>query len=145
MKQCFRCKKEFPLEFFKWKNKAKGTRFSYCNLCMISYRHAHYLSHKNYYLNKAHIRNSKVKKERAKFLLNYFIGHPCIDCGNTNPLVLEFDHKDTGLKEFNVSNVLYWGSMSRILKEIQKCEVRCANCHKIKTAKQRNWLKASKA
>jgi hypothetical protein len=143
MKQCFKCKNEFPLDFFKWRNKAKGVKFSYCNDCMIGYRREHYLTHKDYYLDKAHTRNRRVKRERTKFLLNYLLSHPCVDCGNTNPVVLEFDHKDEKMKEFNVGSVLYWGSTSRILKEIQKCEVRCSNCHKIKTANQRHWLKAS--
>ena len=143
MKECFKCKSKYPLDFFKWRNRSKGVKFSYCNDCMIKYRHDHYLSHKNYYLEKAHTRNARVKKERVKFLLNYFLSHPCVDCGNTNPVVLEFDHKERSVKEFNISSIISWAYTSKILKEIQKCEVRCANCHKIKTANEGNWLKAS--
>ena len=143
MKQCFKCKKTQTLDSFKWRNKAKGIKFSYCNNCMIKYRHLHYLMNKNYYLNKARLRNKRIRKERATFILDYLSKHPCVDCGNDNPAVLEFDHKNKENKNFNIGNVLYWGSFERIQKEIDKCEVRCANCHKIKTSRKRNWQKAS--
>ena len=143
MKQCYKCKEVYPITFFKFRNKTKGIKFSYCNKCMISYRKMHYQNNRQYYLDKAHKRNGRVRIERTKFLIDYLTKHPCIDCGNNNPIVLEFDHKEEKEKDFNVSSVLIWGSIDRILKEIEKCEIRCANCHKIKTAKQHNWLKAT--
>lgn len=58
----------------------------------------------------------------------------CIDCGyNTNSLALEFDHV-RGTKLYAIGTlVANRASKQRILDEIAKCEVRCANCHKIKT------------
>ena len=56
----------------------------------------------------------------------------CTDCGETNPIVLDFDHlKD---KKYNVSRMIHDGfSWAAIKKEIAKCEVVCANCHRIRT------------
>jgi len=56
----------------------------------------------------------------------------CMDCGETNPIVLDFDHlKD---KKYNVSRMIHDGfSWAAIKKEIAKCEVVCANCHRIRT------------
>ena len=68
--------------------------------------------------------------------------HPCIDCGESDIVVLEFDHlKD---KKNNIATILQNGStLNQLKKEMLKCEVRCANCHKKKTAKQFNWYKTS--
>lgn len=61
----------------------------------------------------------------------------CVDCGEKNPIVLEFDHV-RGEKKCNVSDM---GNHSycfkTIQKEIDKCEVRCANCHRIVTHERR--------
>jgi len=56
----------------------------------------------------------------------------CVDCGEQNPIVLDFDHiRD---KKYNVSRMIHDGfSWKAIMKEIQKCEVVCANCHRIRT------------
>jgi hypothetical protein len=56
----------------------------------------------------------------------------CTDCGENNPIVLDFDHlKD---KKYNVSRMIHDGfSWRAIKKEIDKCEVVCANCHRIRT------------
>jgi L-lysine 2,3-aminomutase len=56
----------------------------------------------------------------------------CVDCREKNPIVLDFDHlKD---KKYNVSRMIHDGfSWKAILKEINKCEVVCANCHRIRT------------
>jgi hypothetical protein len=61
----------------------------------------------------------------------------CTDCGyNTHPAALEFDHRDPQHKRFTIS-----GNESRrwtdILTEIAKCDVVCANCHRIRTAHSR--------
>ena len=72
-------------------------------------------------------------------LNEYLKTHPCVVCGENDPLVLEFDHLDN--KKYNVSKMRQSYNWETILKEISKCQVLCANCHKRKTAKQFNWGK----
>lgn len=60
----------------------------------------------------------------------------CKDCGNRNPLVLEFDHLRD--KEANIARVATNGwSIERVKREMRKCEIVCANCHKIRTHMRR--------
>lgn len=68
---------------------------------------------------------------------NYLLVHPCVDCGESNPIILEFDHIN-GNKSFTIGSHLHydWGKIER---EINKCEVRCANCHKLRHARKENW------
>ena len=57
---------------------------------------------------------------------------PCADCGVEYPAcVMDFDHKGSE-KKFQISN-RYVGSLSKLLAEIGKCDVVCANCHRIRT------------
>ena len=58
----------------------------------------------------------------------------CIDCGyNEHPRALDFDHIGSN-KVFNVSAMVSHGyCFEKVLEEIAKCEVRCANCHRIRT------------
>lgn len=59
----------------------------------------------------------------------------CADCGERDPIVLELDHRDAKHKQFSLGNatLLDW-TVDRILAEAAKCDVRCANCHRRKTA-----------
>ena len=76
-------------------------------------------------------------------VLEYLEGHPCIDCGNSNPIVLEFDHRIPSEKSFAVGRAVNGShrSWKLIKSEIDKCDVRCANCHKIRTCEQQDWFK----
>jgi hypothetical protein len=70
--------------------------------------------------------------------MEYLKSHPCVGCGETDILVLEFDHeelKSERKKPHSVTDLLKH-SRARLIKEIEKCEVRCANCHKRRTAIQ---------
>lgn len=71
-------------------------------------------------------------------LYNYLEQHPCVDCGESDPVVLEFDHV-RGEKSYNVTT-LGWRlcSWNSLMREIDKCDVRCANCHRRKTAERMN-------
>lgn len=61
----------------------------------------------------------------------------CVDCGNDDWRVLDFDHKDPSEKSCSVSSMIWNGSgMDALKAEIAKCELRCANCHRIKTSNQ---------
>lgn len=70
-----------------------------------------------------------------KFLLDFLSIHPCRDCGEDDPVVLEFDHVRG--KTANIGDLVTY-SLERIRKEIELCEVRCANCHKRRHHREKN-------
>lgn len=72
----------------------------------------------------------------------YVRTHPCVDCGEKDWRVLEFDHRNRTMKKAAVSNLITQGiSIDRIEQEIAQCDVRCANCHRRRTIKQLGWYK----
>lgn len=77
------------------------------------------------------------KAENLEFLRNHFRAHPCVDCGETDLAVLEFDHV-RGQKTTEVSKLLT-SSLARVKAEVALCDVRCANCHRRKTARECGW------
>lgn len=96
------------------------------------YHRQYYLSHKRHVVDKA--RQHKI--DITKKVIEYLLCHPCVDCGEFRTLRLSFDHNGSD-KEFNVSEGSLRGmSWRRILKEIEKCQVRCFNCHMEKTAQE---------
>lgn len=73
-------------------------------------------------------------------VVGYLQSHGCSDCGETDWRVLEFDHRDPETKSSSVADlVTNNANMKRIWEEIEKCDVRCANCHRRKTAIDNNW------
>ena len=71
-------------------------------------------------------------------VLEYFSKNPCVDCGEINTVLLEFDHVEG--KEFTIAQAVSKGySWKRIQSEIQKCVVRCVSCHRLKTASQERY------
>lgn len=78
--------------------------------------------------------------DRAAFAILWFkAAHPCFDCGEADPIVLEFDHV-RGTKTFTIGESAgrQKTSLRTILTEIQKCDVVCANCHKWRTTNRHN-------
>lgn len=68
--------------------------------------------------------------------VEYLREHPCVDCGEADPVVLDFDHLPGFEKRFEIARAVNAStrSWSSILTEIAKCEVVCANCHRRRTA-----------
>ncbi len=94
-------------------------------------------------------RNPEKRKEcrdriitrNRNYIKNILTKACCIDCRNSDIRVLEFDHV-RGLKIANVSNMMYAGCpLSKIQEEIDKCEIRCANCHRLKTLERKQFFK----
>lgn len=79
----------------------------------------------------------RLRLEGRLYINNYLKDNPCMDCGETNIIVLEFDHKDRSTKTANIADLVT--KRKRLLEEIDKCDVVCANCHRIRTAKQLNY------
>lgn len=62
----------------------------------------------------------------------------CVDCGyNKHPDALDFDHRPDEIKLFNIGFGIVSRSWDAIRAEIAKCDVRCANCHRIVTAERK--------
>jgi hypothetical protein len=82
------------------------------------------------------IKNWRVRRN-IEWLYSYLSASTCADCGLADPLVLEFDH--VGLKRRNVTTMAWDGyGQDAIQIEMNKCEIRCANCHRRKTFAERN-------
>jgi len=64
-----------------------------------------------------------------------------VDCGESDPLVLDFDHRDGVDKLGTIAFLRARGQRDELFGEIAKCEVRCSNCHQRRTAKQFGWAK----
>lgn len=82
------------------------------------------------------------RRERLRAALRIFLqGHPCVDCGEKDPTVLEFDHV-RGVKRRSVSEWVFTGgcSLKTLIEEMKKCEIRCANCHRRITALRRQTM-----
>jgi 5-methylcytosine-specific restriction endonuclease McrA len=63
----------------------------------------------------------------------YLASHPCVVCGEPDIVVLEFDHLHD--KTANISDLIHQNvPLKRLIEEIEKCQVLCANCHRKKTA-----------
>lgn len=86
----------------------------------------------------------KTKVELIRgYVFEHLSSHPCVDCGEDNVLTLQFDHRSRETKSFAIATALirpHDYSIIRICNEMKKCDVRCANCHQIKTSYQfNNW------
>lgn len=140
MKECTRCKELKDISLFSKKKNTKDGLQHVCKVCHTFYLKEHYKDNKKYYKDKASIRNKETRTDNLQFTFNYLKEHPCVDCGESDPLVLEFDHLNDKYK--NVSTLVGSNcSLDKIKKEIAKCEVRCCNCHRRKTIKQFEWYK----
>ncbi len=140
MKQCATCKKLKNDEDFNWRWKALGIRHVTCRECQKTHRRNWYENHKEQHLENVKIRKYEVRKEARQYVLNYLSAHPCTNCGESDPVVLEFHHlygKDKAISKMVADG---W-SIGRIQQEIDKCVVLCANCHRRVTAKKQNWFR----
>lgn len=77
---------------------------------------------------------AKSRETNQRKVVEYLLSHHCVDCGESDMTVLEFDHVK-GIKRNNVSTLIKDGySWKSVQQEIDKCEVRCANCHRRRTS-----------
>lgn len=130
------------MDQFAWRRKARGQRDNYCRPCRAAYKQEHYAAHRERYISMAGERKRAVVDARVRYLLDFFRENPCADCGETDPVVLEFDHV-TGDKSFVIAQGVRDRRWSDVLKEIAKCDVVCANCHRRRTARRGGFLRAA--
>jgi hypothetical protein len=140
MKKCFKCGIEKDKDCFSKHSKRADGLQTECKECSKERSKKIYkektLEHRE--------KTRKNKKEKSlrnrKLVWEYLKTHPCVDCGETDPIVLEFDHLKDKIE--NISILSGRGvSEKTLLDEIAKCVVRCAHCHRRKTARDFGWYK----
>lgn len=132
-KSCATCKQVKPVsEFAKNRRQPDGLQTA-CKPCRNAYNRNYYKSSPKAQVERVRLRAIEVRKE-LKALVWELKSKPCTDCGNTyHPFVMDFDHvRGTKLMDVNalVSSAC---SMKRLLEEIDKCELVCSNCHRMRT------------
>lgn len=129
-KRCSTCQVVRPLTDFNLYRAAPDGRQPRCRSCSKSWYAANRDSHRA----NVRARNIRVRAENRERIGDYLLDHPCVDCGERDIRVLEFDHEDPAQKSLEVVRLADLGlAWSRILAEIEKCSVRCANCHRRRT------------
>ena len=135
-KFCRRCLEWRPLEWYSLRALGKADRAAYCKPCMRLYCQEHYRKNKPLHLRRRYGRTVSERVRIRRAVDEYLSQHPCVDCGESNLIVLEFDHV-RGQKSGEISTMIFKQTMARVFEEIAKCDVRCANCHRKKTYLER--------
>jgi hypothetical protein len=129
-----------PVDNFNWHRKSLGQRDTYCKPCRSHYGKQHYAANRQRYIDQEAKRKRARAEQRMRYILEYLSEHPCVDCGEDDPLVPEFDHLRD--KCFEIGAGLPDRNWQTILDEIAKCEVVCANCHRRRTARRHGTVRA---
>jgi hypothetical protein len=137
VKYCTKCNIEKPLSDFNKRNNIKSGLRSECRTCQnIGDKERRRLNPKKASperIKRTIELHSLRKAILVQYSLDYLRNHPCIDCGESDPVVLDYDHV-RGVKKRNVCRIIANGLPLLVLQEeIAKCEIRCANCHRRKT------------
>ena len=130
MKTCPKCQKEKEPSTFRLRK--DGRLAAYCKACEQTYKQDHYIQHKEDYKRRAKVSNPKRRAKLREFVNSLKAG-PCVDCKKDfPPWVMQFDHLSG--KVASVSRILANGAtLARLVEEIKKCELVCANCHANRT------------
>lgn len=142
MKTCGRCKKQLPIEEFGLNRAMPDGRQGYCKPCRREVKADYYQRTKDRHNPKRAAWTARRRERIQQWILEYLLEHPCVDCGETDPLVLQFDHQRDKLFDisgFGIKHV----SWSKLMQEIEKCEVVCANDHQRRTAATHGWWKVA--
>ena len=134
MRSCGGCNERKADEEFGVRDRATGREHTICRECRRTYCRTHYRKDPQSFYERKKARAQRYRARARSLIDAYLAAHPCVDCGEADPIVLEFDHV-RDVKARDVSALAYEGAPeARIVAEIAKCDVRCANCHRRRTA-----------
>lgn len=127
---CKKCGCNKSVSDFSYRNKSLKLMQPWCKDCQKVYKDSHYIRNKLTYARKMSEHRKKSSTVAVAIVVEFLLSHPCVDCGETDILVLEFDHV-RGVKRWNISEMVSGGhSANSLLSEMKKCVIRCANCHR---------------
>lgn len=137
------CKLFKPDADFAFRSLATGERQGHCRQCHAAYRREHYLRNRATYIRREVARIKAYREQNRALIREYLRSHPCVDCGESDVVLLEFDHRNPAEKTGYVTLLAVRKPWGRVVAEIAKCDVRCVVCHRRRTARQMNWRSPS--
>jgi hypothetical protein len=127
-KVCSKCKVSKTVADFNFRYRATGERLPYCRECGKELTKSHYRRNKRQYIARS-LRSNAKRREYMRQVKSC----PCADCGVQYPYyVMDFDHREGEEKSFEMNRVSRV-TLGALKKEIDKCDVVCANCHRERT------------
>ncbi len=101
-----------------------------CVECMRASRRKHYYENKEQYYDRNKVSRAKMRA----YLTALKESTPCADCGINYPsFVMDFHHLEAADKEAEIGALISNGTWAKLLAEVDKCVILCANCHRIRT------------
>lgn len=135
---CCICHQDLPEDAFTWRNKEKKERQRFCRPCKSEYNRRWYIKHAEEQKLRTRKNAAIFNAERVRLITELKSG-PCTDCDRTYPPeCMDFDHV-RGKKVSNVS-IMMKHKLTTLLSEIEKCELVCSNCHRIRTTRRRSQM-----
>ena len=125
-KTCTTCGETKPLEDFNRRTTSRDGRQPRCRACTSA---------------ADRVPRGRVEQNR-RAVWAHLKTHPCVDCGESDLVVLDFDHRDPTQKIQTVAALTRTAPLAVLLAEIAKCDVRCGNCHRIRTVEQLGYWRA---
>lgn len=124
--KCGYCKQRS--EFHKHSKRADGLQV-YCKSCK-SITNREYEARNPSRIDKLYAQKALRRAAAEDYIRDHLRNNPCVDCGEDDWVVLEFDHV-RGSKAYAVATLRQGGhSLDLVIAEIAKCDVRCCNCHR---------------
>jgi hypothetical protein len=134
-KRCYKCEKDLELSAFSKNKQRKDGLQCQCKECQKKIRKTHYEANRQKYVGMSKSCRNRYRQDFLEFLKT----QKCKDCGNDDCRVLEFDHLND--KKYNISRKKDAMTLKTMQTELDKCDVVCANCHRIRTCIRANWYK----
>lgn len=128
--RCCRCKAHLPREDFAPSQADRKGGGRWCRKCSRSY----YMAKTPEGVARQSVYQRTSRRSRKDWVTGIKVARGCADCGTKHPAVLSFHHRDPDVKLFTVSRALQLQGRAReiIMAEIEKCDVLCENCHRIR-------------
>ena len=145
MKVCSTCRRPLPLSSFNVRTASPDRRQAVCRECNAARSRRYYAENLEKHRAAVAAQVAKTRAINVERIGAYLLEHPCVDCGEGDLRVLDFDHRDGSQKSAEVMKLAKAAySWRRVMDEIAKCDVRCRNCHAKVTYERmgENWRSA---
>lgn len=137
VKVCRKCNKGKPRSEFHRNKRYIDSLARWCKACVSKQAKANYRKRGPEHVANVNRSRDKTRRRNQRIVCEHLLENPCEIRGEKDILALDFDHIEPGSKDLEISYAVHGGwSESRLRKEMSKCRILCANCHRRETALQ---------